>query len=243
MTMSRSNHERWRSHHPMREQRDASPALLDRREAIAELGDALRDLVEQAVTTEVPAEQLRQVTADLRRAARPLATREREVTRIPSADDLLGGVRMYNPVTGVGSALAPPLRIDLVDGVAVGACTLGPAFEGPPRYAHGGVSAQLLDQLLGYVASATGNAGMTVRLDTRYRAPIPLCTPLHLTARVTAVNGRKTTAHGGIATAAHPDDLLVEATGVFVAPRPEQSWQLFGAAPYWEAGNPSAEYD
>jgi len=243
VTMSRSNHERWRSHHPMQEQRDASPSLLDRREAIAELGDALRDLVEQAVRTEAPADELRQVTADLRRAARPLAVHEREGLRTPSADDLLGGVRMYNPVTGVGSALAPPLRIDLVDGVAIGACTLGSAFEGPPTYAHGGVSAQLLDQLLGYVASATGSAGMTVRLETRYHAPIPLRTPLHLTARVTAVDGRKTTAHGVITTAARPGDLLVEATGAFVAPRPDQSRRLFGAALQRDAIDPSVEYD
>ncbi|MDM4719430.1 hotdog domain-containing protein [Micromonospora sp. WMMA1363] len=241
--MSRSNDERWRSHHPTRERRADSPSLLDRREAIAELGDALRDLVEQAAATEAPADQLRQVATEVRGATRPLATHERERARMPSADDLLGGVRMYNPVTGAGSALAPPLRIDLVDGVAIGACTLGLAFEGPPTYAHGGVSALLLDQMLGYAASATGHAGMTIRLDTRYHAPVPLRTPLRLTARVTAVSGRRTTAHGVITTAAQPGDLLVEATGEFVAPRPDQSRRLFGAALHPDAIDPSVEHD
>lgn len=241
MTMSRSNDERWRSHFPMRERQGVSPSLLDRREAIAELGDALRDLVEQAAATEAPADQLRQATANVRRATRPLTTHQRERARLPSADDLLDGVRMYNPVTGAGSALAPPLRIDLVDGVAIGTCTLGLAFEGPPTYAHGGVSALLLDQLLGYVVSATGRAGMTIRLDTRYHAPIPLRTPLQLTGRVTAVNGRKSTAHGVITTVAQPGELLVEATGAFVAPRPDQSRRLFGAALHRSAADPVAE--
>jgi hypothetical protein len=127
---------------------------------------------------------------------------------LPSVDDLLGGVRMYNPVTGGGSALAPPLHIEVVAGMAIGRCTLGLAFEGPPMFAHGGVSAMLLDQMLGHAVSVSGNPGMTVRLDTVYRAPVPLLTPLRLTAEVRDVDGRRVTAAGAITTEAEPGPVL-----------------------------------
>ncbi|GAA1042579.1 PaaI family thioesterase [Virgisporangium ochraceum] len=221
----------WRSYHPTHGSTGNGAhdeALHDRRTAIDELGAALRELVERATVTEVDAETIRRVADDVRRVTGPLADRPRGRTQLPTADDLLGGIRMYNPVSGTGSALAPPVRAEIVDGVVVGACTLGLAYEGPPMYAHGGISALLLDHMLGYATTASGHPGMTVRLDTVYRAPVPLQTPLHLTGRVTDVNGRKVTAHGIIATAADPDAILVEATGTFVAVPPEKAKALFG---------------
>jgi Thioesterase superfamily len=221
----------------------ADAPLRDRREAIDELGEALRTLVEQAATTEAPADELRLVAAEIRKAAAPLATNTRGRAQLPSADDLLGGIRMYNPVSGTGSALAPPVRMELVDGVVIGTCTLGLAYEGPPMYAHGGVSALLLDQMLGYATSASGNPGMTVGLVTNYRSPVPLQVPLRLTADVSQVSGRKVTARGTIATAADPDTNLVEATGTFVALRAEQALRLFSAALHPDATNPAAAHD
>jgi acyl-coenzyme A thioesterase PaaI-like protein len=202
--------------------------LLHRREAISDLGEALRLLVEYATTTEVPTEELRRAAERIRQAAAPLGERVRTREALSTADDLFSGVRMYNPVTGPGSALAPPVRLSTEDGVAVGTCTLGMAFEGPPTYAHGGVSAMLLDQMLGYAVSLSGNPGMTVRLDTAYRKPVPLLTPLRLTAAVQEINGRRVTATGTIATAEDPGVVLVEATGVFQALRAEQAKRLFG---------------
>jgi hypothetical protein len=219
-----------RSHHPLaaRAAADADPARRERRAAVAELGDALRELVGLAAATEVPAGVLRQVAAQAREAAILLAQRTRTRTELPGADDLAGGFRMYNPVTGSGSALAPPLHIEVASRGVVGTCTLGLAFEGPPGFAHGGVSAMLLDQLLGYAASAAGHPGMTVRLETRYLAPVPLQTPLRLTAEVSEVSGRHVTARGAIATAAEPDTALVKVNGAFVALRPDQAARLFG---------------
>jgi len=219
-----------RSHHPLagRPATTEDAALRARRAAIAELGDALRELVGQASATEVPGDVLRQVAAQVRQEATLLGRRTRTRTELPGADDLAGGFRMYNPVTGRGSALAPPLHIEVADGGVVGTCTLGLAFEGPPAFAHGGVSAMLLDQLLGYAASAAGHPGMTVSLETRYRAPVPLLTPLRLTAEVSEVGGRHVIARGAIATATQPGTVLVEATGTFVALRPDQAARMFG---------------
>ena len=219
-----------RSHHPVVDRAAAGEdtSLRSRRAAISELGGALRELVELAAATEVPEDVLRQVAAQVREAAITLSQRTRVRVDLPGADDLLGGYRMYNPVTGSGSGLAPPLHIE-VDGTGVvGTCTLGLAFEGPPTFAHGGVSAMLLDQLLGYATSAAGHPGMTVSLEMRYRAPVPLQTPLRLTAGVSEVSGRRVTARGVIVTTAEPGKVLVEATGIFVGLRPEQAARLFG---------------
>jgi acyl-coenzyme A thioesterase PaaI-like protein len=86
----------------------------------------------------------------------------------------------------------------------------------------------LLDQLLGHAASGAGHPGMTVQLDITYRAPVPLQTPLRLTARVGEVTGRSITVRGGLAAAAEPGKVLVEAVGIFVGLRPEQAARLFG---------------
>jgi acyl-coenzyme A thioesterase PaaI-like protein len=203
-------------------------AVPHRRRAIGELGDAMRVLIEYATTTEASTEEILRAAERVRRAAAPLGERVRGRGDLASADDLLGGVRLYNPVIGTGSALAPPVRVAVQDGVAVGRCTLGMAYEGPPTYAHGGVSAMLLDQVLGHAVVASGNPGMTVRLDTSYRKPVPLLTPLRLTARVLEVDGRVVTAAGAITTEQAPDEVLAEATGTFVALRAGQARELFG---------------
>jgi hypothetical protein len=203
------------------------PGLRARREAVEVLGDAVRGVVENTAATEVPADDLLRAAALMRAAAEILGERVRQRDQTPGADDLLAGIRMFNPVTGTGSGLAPPLRIELDEGGVVGVCTLGLAYEGPPTYAHGGWSAMLLDQLLGYATSAAGHPGMTVDLVTRYHRPVPLQTPLRLWGAVTGVEGRTVTAVGTIATEAAPDVILVRATGTFRELRPDQAARLF----------------
>jgi len=69
VTESSSVTEPERSYHPLTGRGvsadGADPALRERREAITELGDALRDLVEQASATEVPIDVLRRVATQL----------------------------------------------------------------------------------------------------------------------------------------------------------------------------------
>jgi hypothetical protein len=236
-----------RSHHPLAGPADSAAAGEDaarraRRAAIADLGDALRELAGQAAATEVADDDLRRVAGQVREAAAVLSRRTRTRAQLPGADDLLGGFRMYNPVTGSGSALAPPLHIEVAGDGVVGTCTLGLAFEGPPTWAHGGVSAMLLDQLLGYVTSAAGRPGMTVKLETRYRAPVPLQTPLRLTGEAGEVNGRRVTARGVITTAADPGTVLVEATGTFVGLNAEQAARIFGGVQP-DATDPQVAHD
>jgi acyl-coenzyme A thioesterase PaaI-like protein len=197
--------------------------------AVTELGSALRELVDAAVTTTVDAAALRSAAAAAREITAGLATSRRSRTELPVLDDPIRFVRVYNPVSGVGSPLAPPLSIRS-DGDGVSAeVTLGLAYEGPPSYVHGGVSALLMDQLLGAATIAVGLWGMTVRLELDYRGPVPLETRLLLRARVIEDAGRKSVVTGTIAGAADPGRTLVAARGIFVAPRPDRSEAYFGA--------------
>jgi acyl-coenzyme A thioesterase PaaI-like protein len=94
--------------------------------------------------------------------------------------------------------------------------TLGALYEGPPGLVHGGVSALVLDQLLGESAAVGGAPGMTGRLTLHYRRPTPLG-PLRLEGWLESTDGRKTVAKGVIR---DPDgNVTVEAEGLFILPR------------------------
>lgn len=212
---------------------DPAAVLARRREAVAELGDALRELAVGVIETEIDDEVVREVAADARRLASRLSERRRRPGQ-PSSDEVLRrGERLFNPIVGVGNPVAPPMRVELVDGAAVGWCTLDGRYEGPPTYAHGGVSAMLLDQIMGHAAAAADHPGVTARLEVRYRAAVPLGTPLRLHAQLIDVLGVRAAIRGSISLADAPDDALVEAEGRFLALRPEQAARLFGetAAP------------
>ncbi len=208
---------------------EVSAELVDRRHAVAELGAALRELTASAIGSEVEVDVLRQAAADARALATTLASRQRRPDEPSSVDDLHRGQRRFNPIVGEGNPVAPPVRVEIVDGAAVGWCTLDWRYEGPFTYAHGGVSAMLLDQIMGYAAAAAGHPGMTGRLEVRYRETVPLGKPLRLEARLIDVLGVRAAIRGSISLAADPDIALVEAEGRFLALRPEQAERLFGS--------------
>jgi acyl-coenzyme A thioesterase PaaI-like protein len=197
--------------------------------AATDLGTALRELIEVSVTTTVAAAEVRAAADLVRQAAERLAVARRPASQLSELDDIVHGRRVFNPVTGIGSALAPPLVVRR-DGDGVAAeVTLGVAYEGPPSFVHGGMSALFMDQLLGSAAAAAGLWGMTAHLELDYRGPLPLETRLVMRARVAEQSGRKSLITGTIARADDPGTVLVEARGVFVLPRPEKAQAYFGA--------------
>jgi hypothetical protein len=208
-----------------------TPELLDQRAAVAELGAELRNLIDAVVRTEASPGVLRRAADAVREMAGPLTEVSRPVQQPPAVDDLVGGLRMLNPVIGEGNPIAPPLRVTTTRGSAVGVCTLGLAYEGPPTYGHGGISALLLDQVLGHAAASVDNVGVTTGLALRYRRPVPLDVPIRVWAEVVRVDGRRTAVKGGITTAAEPDVQLVEAEGDFLQLRPDQAKRLFSRVP------------
>jgi acyl-coenzyme A thioesterase PaaI-like protein len=91
-------------------------------------------------------------------------------------------------------------------------------FEGGPGTIHGGAIAAFMDDLLGYVPVAYGIPGVTARLDTNYRKPIPLGVTVRGRAWVSDVDGGKVTAEGVIEA---DGDVYVEASALFIAITPE----------------------
>ncbi|MFI2359145.1 PaaI family thioesterase [Streptomyces anulatus] len=104
-----------------------------------------------------------------------------------------------------------------------------PASAGRTRAGHGGISAMLLDELMGWACAATGTPGMTISLRIRYQSLVPLETALLARAHVTGTDNRKIFVKGSIATETSASTTLVEADGVFNAPDPEAARSLFPA--------------
>jgi acyl-coenzyme A thioesterase PaaI-like protein len=195
--------------------------------AVADLGDALRSALEASVSTVAPAAALRAAARTIRDATAPLRSTPRSRSALPATDDMAGGVRVFNPVVGIGSGVAVPLTFTRGGDGVVAQAVLGQVYEGPPTFLHGGIAALLMDQVLGQAAIESDRWGMTVNLELRYRRPVPLHTSLRLTGRVSNVDGRRTTATGTIALESAPDVALIEATGAFVCPSPAASAAYF----------------
>ncbi len=127
-----------------------------------------------------------------------------------------------SPMVGYANPVAPPVEVWAVrgeDGEAElrGRVTFGYQYEGPPTCVHGGVIAELFDELLGMSNIVTGQGAMTGTLTIRYRKPTPLLAPLELAARNTGRDGRKVFSWGGIY---HQGELTAEAEGIFIHVEP-----------------------
>mgnify|MGYP001544429970 CR=1 FL=1 len=179
------------------------------------LADAVRDLLDATIRTRADAGAVAQARRTIEAVTAAL--------RADQTDGPLGvrfthegeGQSWGNPVIGIRNPIAPPLKINR-DGMRCWSeFDLGAAYEGPPNHVHGGVSALVLDHMLGEVASS----GLTKPLFTgtitmRYLRGTPLG-PLRSEAWIDRVDGIKTYAKGFIADADGP---TVQAEGVFIQP-------------------------
>lgn len=199
-----------------------------RRDAVGELGTALRELVDAAVRTEVSLAELAAATEAARDLAGRLRTEMRSLHEVASVDDPEIGERWYSPVYGPGNPVAPPMvATQTPDGWAEGRVTIGKPHEGPPGLVHGGVVATLLDHVLARAVRAAGRGGLTATLTVTYRRPVALGVPLLATAEVGSQDGRRTTAHARLVAEDDPGTTLAEAEGLFVALRPERAADVF----------------
>jgi acyl-coenzyme A thioesterase PaaI-like protein len=158
------------------------------------LASALRPLITMAVGADLSdeavldaAQEVEAVTERLAAVAGP-----RRPRRHP---DLEGAVQEFfptSPIIGMASPLAPPVRVEIVDGPEGGPRELraealfDDRYEGPPTCVHGGVIAETFDELLGAANIVTGWPAMTGTLTVRYHKPTPLHTTLRIEARTTA---------------------------------------------------------
>ena len=80
--------------------------------------------------------------------------------------------------------------------------TVAEAYNGYPGVVHGGIVATMLDEVIGRVAMIGDHHHfmMTVRLQVKYRHPVPTDTPLHIVGRIVRLRGRIGKAVGEIRT-------------------------------------------
>lgn len=191
---------------------------LDRQRALyGPFTDALRALVDAGIRTEVDDDEVRAVQAEVEALTERLRRRQLEGAYGVRFSEDGQGRAWGNAVVGLRNAVAPPLVVEQEDdsGRVWADFHLGAAYEGPPTLVHGGVSALILDQVLGQAAGAGKRPRMTGTLTLVYRQGTPLG-PLRAEAWIERTEGIKTWARGHIL---GPDGVTVEAEGVFILPR------------------------
>ena len=197
---------------------DLSPEELEEeRRIFGGLADSIRALADASVRTTVDPAVVDEVRAEVEKLTARLT--ESQIEGSFGVSVSTGGtVRGYgNAVVGLRNPVAVPLHIGRSDeGRAWASFRLGAVYEGPPGMVHGGVSALLLDQLLGEAAAAGGAPGMTGTLTLRYRRPTPLG-EVSGEAWIERVDGIKTIVRGELRNA--EGETSVEAEGIFILPR------------------------
>jgi acyl-coenzyme A thioesterase PaaI-like protein len=196
--------------------RGREPLGTEQIEALTALTTQVRELNYAVIHTDLPPAEVAEITALLADLTARLGTATRDAPPVVGYPD--GMIRQpASPVSGYLNPIAPPIVIHAQPGgVSRAEFTLSDVYEGPPSFVHGGISALILDELLGNAAAANGTPGMTATLELRYRRPTPLGVPLVAEARATRVEGRKTFVD---ATITNPQgQVTIEATAMFIMP-------------------------
>jgi acyl-coenzyme A thioesterase PaaI-like protein len=94
------------------------------------------------------------------------------------------------PVSGSANPLATDLTARRVGDQVQCTVELGPACEGPPGHAHGGVIAGLFDDATAFLTRLLDETCMASELTVHYRRPVPIGRPLIIDARVAGREGR-----------------------------------------------------
>ncbi|MFY9586510.1 MAG: PaaI family thioesterase [Actinomycetota bacterium] len=190
------------------------------------LADAVRRLIDHAVNSDVPENEVADIIATLEGLDEQLKKHPRSATlktKLPDFNDLQAIFR-NDPIIGTHNPIAPPVMVEKDGDRIRGTATLGSAYEGPPGYVHGAVLAGVFDMLLGLANVASGNPGMTGTLTVKYRRPTPLNTELRFEAFTHRIDGRKVIAHGTVHAG---EDLTAEAEGVFVQLKIDRAVEYF----------------
>lgn len=180
----------------------------------APLADAVRELIDATIRTEADEDVVAKARNEIEAVTRLLRERTRPVGvnfRVDGRPLPLG-----NAVVGACNPIAPPVVVQHDgDGRCHSEFVLGTAYEGPPGLVHGGVSALVLDHMLGEAASdGLSKARFTGTISVKYLRGTPLG-PLRCDAWIDHAQGVKVFAKGTISDA---EGVTVQADGVFIEP-------------------------
>jgi hypothetical protein len=203
-------------------------------EPLNRLAAAVRRISAVAVGLPVGDGEIGPLADQLTQIAAQLENRAAQEKRPRNPPDLLGHPQDFfpgSPIIGFANPIAPPVEVWTAAGEdgrreIRGRVTFGYPYEGPPTCVHGGVIAELFDELMGAANVLGGHPAMTGTLTVRYRKPTPLLTPLDLMARFVKHEGRKIFTWAAIYNAGV---LTAEADGLFIEVRPPHMHEIVTA--------------
>lgn len=196
---------------------DSFASMTDSLPVYETLAASVRRLIDVTIRTEVDHDVIADATARIDSVTAQLSAELMPGTFGQRDIDDGQGIASGNVVIGVRNPSAPPLVVHHEDDGSVWTeFNLGAAFEGPVGHVHGGVSALILDHVLGATAHRPGKPAYTGTLTLRYHKPTPLRQPLRADAWVDRIEGVKTFAVGQIS---GPAGVMVSAEGIFIHPR------------------------
>lgn len=180
------------------------------------LTEALRGLIDASISTEVDEAIVRDAKATIEAVTKSLESKQRTATSTLRHAETGRPLAWANPAVGLRNAIAPPMIINHEDdGTCWAEFTLGPAYEGPPGWVHGGICALVLDHILGEAATERlTQPKFTGTISLRYLRGTPLG-PLRAEAFIERSDDVKTFARGYLSDA---EGRTVEAEGVFIRP-------------------------
>jgi len=192
----------------------------------------MRELGHDFVVSELDETQLDQISAHLEELHRIVAQGGRR-TRVV-ANGALGKFKMAVPgensidkhemffdsvVSGGANPMGLGAQLWREGDVSVMEVILGPAFEGAPGRAHGGIVAALIDETMGLVLAIHDWLAYTVQLDITYLAPTPINEPIIARAWLEKRDGRKFHIRANVQAR---DVVLASASGLFIAVDPQK---------------------
>ena len=192
------------------------------------MADSMRIIVERLVATSASTETIIEAANQLALVALKFDELEKGTEYEGFAEAGLSGGDAHasfehSPFIGLGNPIAPPIRMQIIDGRLHARVTYGSAYEGPPGCVHGGMIAGAFDEVLGAAQTMAGAPGMTGRLTIHYRSPTPLHQELHFIGELTRVEGRKIFTEGKLFAG---ERLCAEAEGLFISVNLEKLGQL-----------------
>lgn len=170
------------------------PAPTEKWQALREVAAQLRRLNHALLTSDVAADRLRDIAAQLSAHADEIERGPRIFGREAlSQRDRADLVYEMSAAIGQANAMAIPLHAwRSEDGRVHARFTTDWTHEGPYGCLHGGVIALLFDQFLGIAQhAANSGGGRTGTLSIRYHHPTPLNMPLRLEGHLKRIDGRK----------------------------------------------------
>jgi acyl-coenzyme A thioesterase PaaI-like protein len=180
------------------------------------LTEALRRLIGAGIHTDVDEDTVRQAQSAIEAATELLERSQRSVTSTLRHEGTGRPLAWANPAIGLRNAIAPPMVIHHEDdGQCWSEFNLSGVYEGPPGWVHGGISALVLDHILGEAASeGLTRPKFTGTITLKYLRGTPLGA-LRAEAFIERIDGFKTFARGYLKDA---EGVTVEAEGVFIQP-------------------------